>query len=234
MITHGKIKIKWNGDLYGHILRQCDAIQGMKQISSGTVDLIVTDPPYSSLEKHRSIGTTTRLKKKWFNVVPNSYFPAFLAEMYRVLKPNTHAYIMCDEDTRDVLKPMCKEAGFTVQKTLVWHKMRRGMGYNYPASYEFILFLKKGKRKLNTNMVWDVISVPSIRSRSAYPTEKPVELMNVFIIESSLPGQVVLDPFMGSGAVGVSAVDHRRVFYGIDSSSRAFDTAKERLREVAA
>lgn len=231
MITHGKIREK-NVCLYGHMLRQCDAIQGLKKISSGSVDLIVTDPPYSSLEKHRKIGTTTRLKKKWFDVVPNSYFPELLAEMYRVLKKNTHAYIMCDEDTRDVLKPMCKDAGFTVQKTLVWNKMRRGMGYNYPASYEFVLFLKKGKRKLNTNMVWDVISVPSIRSRSAYPTEKPVELMDAFITESSLPGDVVLDPFMGSGASGVSSVNNSRIFYGFDSSPLAFDKAKSRLRQV--
>lgn len=233
MITYGRIK-EANGLLCGHVIRQCDAIQGLKRLSTSSVDLIVTDPPYSSLEKHRSIGTTTRLKKKWFDVVPNSYFPEFLAEMYRVLKKNTHAYIMCDEDTRDVLKPMCQAAGFTVQKTLVWHKMRRGMGYNYPASYEFILFLKKGKRKLNTNMVWDVISVHSIRSRSAYPTEKPIELMDVFITEGSCPGDLVLDPFMGSGATGVSAVKNRRLFYGMDSSPMAFDVAKERLREVMA
>lgn len=227
----GKIK-ESNGKLSGYVLRQSDAIQGMRLISSETVDLIVTDPPYSSLEKHRRVGTTTRLKKKWFKVVPNSYFPALLAEMYRVLKPNTHAYIMCDEETRDVLKPMCQEVGFTVQKTLVWNKMRRGMGYNYPASYEFILFLKKGKRKLNTNMTWDVISVPSIRSRSAYPTEKPVELMDVFITESSLPGQVILDPFMGSAPTGLSAVNHGRLFYGIDELPRAFDKAKGRLMGV--
>src|SRR5690606_33407482 len=127
---------------------------------------------------------------------------------------NTHAYIMCDEETRDILKPLCIDAGFTAQKTLIWFKKKRGMGYNYPASCERILFLKKGKRRLNMNMNLDVLCFPAVRG--GYPTEKPSGLLDVLVMESSDPGGIVLDPFFGSGSTALSALKFHRRFIGSD------------------
>ena len=66
---------------------------------------MITDPPYESLEKHRAIGTTTRLKHSkassndWFTVFPNARFGELFAEAFRVLKRNTHLYLFCDAET---------------------------------------------------------------------------------------------------------------------------------------
>src|SRR4029079_8003377 len=78
------------------------------------------------------------------------------------------------------------------------------MGYHYRARYEFILFFEKGKRRLNDLGIPDVISVP--RVRGGYPAEKPREVADVLIGQSSTAGEIVADPFMGSGSVGVAAL----------------------------
>lgn len=130
-------------------LHQADAVEWLHQLPDASVDLAITDPAYESLEKHRKIGTTTRLKQSkassnaWFPIFKNDRFPALLAELYRVLKKNTHLYIFCDQETMFVIKPMAEEAGFRFWKPIVWDKLKIGMGYHYRARYEFILFLRR-------------------------------------------------------------------------------------------
>src|ERR1700741_1511734 len=147
------------------IISQQDAITFLNHLPTSSVNLIITDPPYESLEKHRAIGTTTRLKHSksssndWFQVFPNAKFPELFEQVFRVLKPDTHFYLYCDAETMFVAKPEAEKAGFRFWKPLVWDKRTIGMGYHYRARYEFILFFEKGKRKLNDLGVADVISV---------------------------------------------------------------------------
>ncbi len=219
-------------------VRQVDAIEWLSQCESNSVDLVITDPPYESLEKHRAIGTTTRLKQSkassnaWFEIFPNERFPALLAEVYRVLRRDRHFYLFCDAETMFVVKPMAEAAGFKFWKPLVWDKLCMGMGYHYRARYEFILFLEKGKRKLNNLGISDVIESKRIRGSKAnpsYPTEKPVDLAKVLIEQSTITGDMVLDPFCGSGSVGVAAMQSGRQFIGCDVSERAVCLARDRL-----
>src|SRR6476620_12641547 len=73
-------------------LTQGDAVSWLRTLPAASVDLLVTDPPYESLEKHRAIGTTTRLKHSkassndWFAIFPNSRFEELFVEIFRVLK----------------------------------------------------------------------------------------------------------------------------------------------------
>ena len=97
-----------------------------------------------------------------------------------------------------VAKPEAEKVGFKFWKPLVWDKCTIGMGYHYRARYELILFFEKGKRRLNDLGIPDIIQVPRIRG--GYPAEKPVEIEDVLIRQSSEAGQVVADPFMGSGS----------------------------------
>ena len=70
------------------------------------------------------------------------------AEIYRVLRRDSHFYLFCDQETMFVAKPIAEAAGFKFWKPLVWDKCSLGMGYHYRARYEFVLFFEKGKRKL--------------------------------------------------------------------------------------
>jgi site-specific DNA-methyltransferase (adenine-specific) len=219
-------------------LANTDAVAWLQKLRPGSADLLITDPPYESLEKHRAVGTTTRLKRSkassnaWFAIFPNARFPELFAAAYRVLKKDAHFYLFCDPETMFVAKPLGEAAGFKFWKPLIWDKRTIGMGYHYRARYENILFFEKGKRRLNDLGVPDVISVP--RVRRGYPSEKPVELGDVLVRQSSAPGDLVLDPFAGSAAFGVAAVLAGRDFAGADISKEAIALARTRLLEAGA
>ena len=105
-----------------------DAVDWLRDLAPESIDLVITDPAYESLEKHRAIGTTTRLKHSkassndWFNIFPNARFGELFTEIYRVLKPDTHFYLLCDAETMFVAKPEAEKAGFRFWKPLVWDK----------------------------------------------------------------------------------------------------------------
>ena len=212
-----------------------DAVEWLHGLQNESVDLLVTDPAYESLEKHRAVGTTTRLKHSkassndWFKVFPNSRFAELFAEAFRVLRPDTHFYLFCDAETMFIAKPEAEKAGFRFWKPLVWDKRTIGMGYHYRARYEFILFFEKGKRRLNDLGVADIIAVPRIHG--GYPAEKPVLVSEVLVRQSSSAGELVADPFMGSGSVGVAALRLGRRFAGTDVNPQAVRIASDRLRE---
>jgi site-specific DNA-methyltransferase (adenine-specific) len=214
-------------------LAQADAVSWLRSLPAASADLVITDPPYESLEKHRAIGTTTRLahskasSNDWFAIFPNARFGELFEAVYRALKKNAHLYLFCDPETMFVAKPIAEAAGFKFWKPLIWDKRKIGMGYHYRARYECILFFEKGKRKLVDLGVPDIIEAP--RVHGGYPTEKPAAVAEVLVRQSSLPGDVVVDPFAGSGAFGVAAVQCGRQFAGADVSEKACRVASERL-----
>lgn len=214
-------------------LSHSDAVSFLLEFENESIDLLITDPPYESLEKHRKKGTTTRLKNskassnKWFDIFPNSRFEELFEQVWRVLKKNGHFYMFCDQETMFVAKPIGEDVGFKFWKPIVWNKMKIGMGYHYRAQYELILFFEKGKRKLNDLSIPDILNSP--RVWRGYPTEKPVDLMEILIKQSSKEGDLIVDPFMGSGSVGVASVKNSRLFSGNDLCEEAVDISRERL-----
>ena len=219
-------------------LAQADAVTWLRGLPAESIDLVITDPPYESLEKHRAIGTTTRLKHSkassndWFSIFPNARFPELFAEVFRVLRRDRHFYLYCDPETMFVAKPLAEQAGFKFWKPLIWDKRKIGMGYHYRARYECILFFEKGKRKLADLGIADILEAPRISG--GYPAEKPPAVSGVLIEQSSGPGERVIDPFMGSGSVGVAAVRAGRTFLGNDLCREAVDITRARLHELGA
>ncbi len=216
---------------------QMDAVDWLKTLEDSSVDLFITDPPYESLEKHRKIGTTTRLKEskassnQWFNIFPNTRFEELFTEIYRVLKKGSHFYLFCDQETMFVAKPIAEQVGFKFWKPIVWDKCAIGMGYHYRARYEFILFFEKGKRKLNDLSVPDVLEHK--RVWRGYPTEKPVDLLEVLIQQSSFEGEVVADSFFGSGSTLIAADNLSRKYLGCDVSDAAHEHFNQRIQSSA-
>lgn len=214
-------------------LGHTDAVTWLRTLPDESVDLLITDPPYESLEKHRAVGTTTRLKNSkassnaWFSIFPNDRFAELFTEVYRVLAKNAHFYLYCDQETAFFAKPVGEQAGFKFWKPLIWDKRRIGMGYHYRARYEMILFFEKGKRRLADLGIPDIIEQP--RVHRGYPAEKPTAVSAVLIGQSSSPGELVVDPFMGSGSVGAAALSLDRNFAGNDLCDEAVDVTRERL-----
>src|SRR3954466_4587817 len=200
-----------------------DAFDLLRGLSPDSVDLVVTDPPYESLQIHRARGTTTRLTTNWFATVPNERLPELLREVARVLRADRHFYLFCDEVTADVIKQQqgigadrlpnaarrCA-CGLTYWKEVLWAKttldgrsIRGGTGYHYRAASERILFFEKGKRALNDLGIPDVLM--AARAGVPGPAVKPAALVRTLIAQSTAPGELVVDPFCGSGVAGVEA-----------------------------
>lgn len=242
------------------VLHRSDAIHLLRLLPSESINLIITDSAYQSLEKWRSIGSTTRLKHSkgssndWFITFPNERYYELFTEFYRVMKPGTHLYMFCDEETRDLIctgySPQTKKyiekfeehdcmsplgnTELKYWKSLIWDKEIKGMGYHYPAQHEFILLIekveKKGKhRRLNSNTTGDVLEFKRLKGPQYYPTEKPEELISVLIKESSNEGDIVLDPFVGGGTTVVAAKKLGRRFFAGDISQKAIEYTLSRL-----
>jgi site-specific DNA-methyltransferase (adenine-specific) len=236
-----------------------DCVEWIKTLADRSVALCVMDPAYESLEKHRAKGTTTRLKvsdassNEWFPIFRNERFPEMMRELHRVLAKDAHLYVMADEETTfEHTKPTGQAAGFKWWKALDWVKtgahadeddpmrilhpselelddVAIGMGYHWRNSKEHIGFLEKGKRRL-LHLGWpDVLPVP--RVRNGYPTEKPVALLSKLIENSSLPGELVIDLFNGSGSTGEAALRLGRDYAGADVKDTAIASARVRLAQ---
>ena len=211
-----------------------DAFDWLTRQAHESMDLIITDPPYESLEKHRSKGTTTRLSKsksssnEWFGTIANDRLPELMAKLYSVLRKHRHCYVMCDQETLFALRPAAEGAGFKWWKALVWDKGRIGMGYHYRARHELIAFLEKGKRKLTSLSVADVLNVAPVHR--GYPAEKPVALIDILVEQSSVQGETICDPFFGSGSTLVSARSKGRLPTGCDIAPAAMKHYLERRK----
>lgn len=209
----------------------------MSTFEPESFDAIVTDPPYWTLDKHRSTGTTTRLgghqdpqqRKGWFDTINEAQLRSLMDNAWMLLKENCHAYIMSDGQTlKWILAMASDDEDWSNCKPIVWDKVNIGMGYHYRCQHEFFVMLDKGKnRRLNSLSTSDVWRVPMIRG--GYPTEKPVALMEIPICHSTNPGEVILDPFMGGGSTLVAAERRGRRAIGIDKNEAACELAAKRL-----
>jgi len=138
-------------------LTRGDAVTWLRTLPNESIDLVVTDPPYESLEKHRAIGTTTRLKHSkassndWFEIFPNARFGELFAEIYRVLKKNTHFYLYCDPETMFVAKPLAEAAGFKFWKPLIWDKC---------LGPETLVWTARGVTRIADVVVGDRVALP--------------------------------------------------------------------------
>lgn len=126
------------------------------------------------------------------------------------------------------------------KQMVIWDKGKIGMGWHYRRSYETVLVASKGKGKARwydeSHRIENVIrpgdyGIRKIIPRAdQHPTEKPSALAAHFIRLHTQPGDVVLDPFMGSGTTGLAAAELGRSFIGIEKDPRYFTLAKRRLK----
>jgi site-specific DNA-methyltransferase (adenine-specific) len=219
-------------------LEKTNGFKFLSELESNSADMIFTDPPYWTLNKWRNVGTTTRLggnsdKDKqtgWFDTINSEDLWHLMLEMFRVLKKDRHAFIMCDGQTLKWVLGYAEEAGFNYYKPLVWDKVSLGMGYHLRNRHEFIVMLDKGKNRKPKNFsIPDIITVPMIKG--GYPTEKPQGLIDIFVEQFTEENELVIDPFFGSGVVAVSCKHLGRMFKGSDISDEAIKCAQNRLNE---
>ena len=222
-----------------------DCLNRMKEIPDGSVDLVITDPPY--LMNHTTGGTKSiGMSDRWMGNIKagNSVmgfektirFADWLPETYRILKDSGHCYIFCNDKNVKELLDESSNARFRLSNILVWLKNNATPNRYYMKNCEFILFLYKGRAKPIRNMgTKAVIECQNIRGKDKrHPTEKPTALLSTLIENSSEPGELVVDPFMGSGSTGVAAVNTERNFIGVEISADYYAVAAGRITQAEA
>lgn len=219
-------------------LKQGDSLELLKEIPDCSIDLIVTDPPYRCIsggragKKNQPSGILTKNDGKLFDhndVKASDFFP----ELYRVLKDDTHCYVMVNLLNLQDFMNAAFQAGFKIHNLLIWRKNNVTPNRWYMKNCEFTLFLYKGKAKPIRNCgSKQCHDFSNIVGRKQHPTEKPVELMEYYILNSCCENDIVLDPFMGSGSTGVACANTGRRFIGMELDKKYFDIALKRIAEA--
>lgn len=220
-----------------------DCLEVFKGIQDNSIDLVVTDCPYhivsgGSTNKAVTIGEYTNIKGHTYVSQGKVFehndieFKDWLPEVYRILRPETHCYVMINPRNLKDLWQCAEEAGFIFQQLIVWDKGNTTPNKWYLNSYELILMLRKGKaKKINLMGCKNIISIPNITRIKQHPTEKPVDLMKLLVENSTNEGEIVIDPFMGVGGVGIACKRTNRGFIGIEIDEKYFNIAKSRIEE---
>lgn len=163
----------------------------------------------------------------------NIDFADWLPEIYRVLKDNTHCYIMINGRNLAELQKQAEKVGFIYQNLLVWEKGNATPNKFYLNACEFILMLRKGgERWINDMGTKTILKVPNKIGDKYHPTEKPVGLMEILIANSINENDIVLEPFAGSGATCIAARNLKRRFIGIEIDGTYCETANKRLEQA--
>jgi len=201
-----------------------NAIEALKGIEAGSVDLVITDPPYLVNYKD-SKGRTIRNDTNADEVLP-----AF-DEAYRVLKQDSLAISFAGWTALDKFSTAWINAGFRIIGHIVWTKdyaSNKGQtAYHHESAY----VLAKGRPKLPAQAFPDVQKWVYSGNRF-HPTEKSVENIAPLIRAFSKPGDIVLDPFLGSGTTAVAAALTGRGYIGIELEQKYTDLANRRLEGV--
>jgi len=203
-----------------------DCLDVLKAEPDCSYDLIVTDPPYGV-----NIHNAGAQRDKWGEEVFDddtestmSLMKKVFPEMYRVLKPDTHAYVFFAMTYYAEFKKMLEDAGFDVVPTpIIWNKTSQSAPpvtpYSFTQAYEPIFLCHKGRRSLNA-YIPNVISMDRVSSsQTIHVTQKPTQLMKKLIEASSAAGDLVLDPFCGSGSTIIAAYESKRRVKGIEKDS---------------
>ena len=207
-----------------------DCLELMKNIPDGSVDLVLTAPPYGmDFQSHRRKEVYAKIK----NDTNLEWLDGYFAECSRILKDDTAIYCFCSWHNADIFKKAF-EKYFKLKNIIVWVKNNHGSGdlkASYAPKHEFILYGNKGRRTFYGKRMEDVIFANKTKNEN-HPTEKPIDLLEQFINNSTEKNAVVFDGFMGSGSCGVACINTNRNFIGIELDKGYFDIAEKRINEA--
>lgn len=205
------------------------------------VDCICTDAPYlvskggfaSNLQLEGGFGGWMKDYGNGGNIVGcDIEWSDWMPSAFAALKDDKQAYFMTNGKNLSRAQTAAESAGFDLHTILVWDKRAALPNKYYQNVTEFTLFMKKGKAfTIRTPASKNLVSLFQ-RDESIHPTEKPVELMSTYIGNSTWPGELILDPFMGSGTTGVACARMGRRFIGIELDPKYFDVACDRIRKA--
>ena len=220
-----------------------DCLEVMRDMikNGAEVDCIITDPPYKTTKRGISKNTTTgglvrsELGKQGKIFMNNDIeIQSWLPLCYKLLKNTGHFYIMTNHKNLHHYLNIAKANNLHFIKSLIWNKSNKIMGQSYMSQFEYILFFRKGAhKKINKCGTPDILEVSNKKTKNEqgeniHDTEKPVELMKILVGNSTSEKEIVFDPFMGVGGLGVACKELNRNFVGIEINPEYYKIAVSR------
>ena len=197
----------------------------VKKLPDASVDLWITDPPFA-VKKISDAANFASYNTTPTNVgdedVMREIYKILIPEMFRALKPGAHVYMFHGSAWYPELISLLRAAGFDMDDIpLIWDKTRPSVmakDFHYISSYEPILFgMKPPKTRPLKKPVKNVLTFPAIPGQKrVHPLQRPEELLNLMIANSSLVGDTIVDTFAGSGSTVMAAMKLKRKGIGFE------------------
>lgn len=210
-----------------------DCLEGIKKIPKNKVDCIITDPPYfigfnsSAKEGGRQDWGSHTMLKPLFNTL--------YKEFVRILKPTGRVFMFTDWRTYPTLY-LCASKFIRVSNLIVWNYGWIKAGTQFRFTHEFILHgtMPKAKSPKNrsTSDVWEHKPV-NFTVKRRHPAEKPVEIIRHMLLETTKQGDLIFDPFIGSGTTAVACKQLKRNYIGFELNEDYVKSATERLSQTS-
>ena len=222
-------------------IKQGDCLELMKDIPDGSIDLILTDPPYNIARKNNftTMGRAGIDFGEWDKGFEQL---EWLAEIPRILKPDGSVVIFNAWANLGDIARRCEELGLVIKDMLRWVKtnpMPRNRDRRYITDYECAIWLTNKNAKWVFHRLSDTYQRPEFsygvvsgKEKTTHPTQKPIALMEELLLIHSNEGDIVLDPFLGSGTTALAAVNTNRHYIGFELDEKYFDIACKRLDEA--
>lgn len=207
------------------IIHQGDCIHVMQHMQEGTVDFVLTDPPYLVGYRDRQ-GRTIRN-----DTVTDWLAPAY-RQIHRVLKPDAFCVSFYGWNQTDRFFAAWRKAGFRVAGHIVFRKRYSSKSAFVQYRHESAYLLVKGNPAFPANPLPDVLDW-SYTGNRLHPTQKPIGILKPLIEAFTKPGDTVLDPFAGSGSTLVAARRTGRAAIGIEIDPQHVATIRMRLAQLA-
>ena len=219
-----------------------DCIEGMKKLKEDgvTVDCIITDPPYNISADNNIHGLKGRQGFSFGDWDYGFNLTSWIDFADGVLKPGGNIVIFNDWKNLGLISDYLKDKGYLVKRMLTWKKtspMPVNRDRLYVNTCEYAIWATKGEhwtfnrqKETYENGIFEFSTVNA--KERIHPTQKPIDLLVELIKIHTNEGDLLLEPFSGSGSLAIAAHETGRDFIGFELDLKHYSKANERIEDV--